>query len=291
MTGQFFPDEVTAEHEYSARFLISMENKPMRRYLFVFLCLCLSCDRDWNSPFEPENRIPSEGLVAYYPFNNSARDESSNAYHLGLIRAAYADDRFNRADSALLLNGIDAYAMNNNLLTIENQFTISLWIYPTTTHEIDKESISGVLGTGGQKYAIGPTHGNRWSESYVGLGVSAGTNGISLYEHGGNYMPAVLVWEGTLTRWTHVAVLYKDNRCTLYVDGKSKKIGLKSERDAQPSTRYIGAAYHGTTWGDAITSFFSGRVDDIRIYNRVLTAAEIGALYRESENSVFNEAH
>lgn len=260
----------------------------MRVCLIFILILSSNCSREWLSPFEPNNGIPCEGMVACYKFSGNTHDEGFNAFHLGLIKATYATDRFNQTNSAMLFNGIDAYLVNNNLLTIENRFTISLWIHTTATHEIDEESISSCLGTSGQKFAIGPTHGNRWSEKYVGLGISAGTNGISVYEHASDYMPAVLVWEGAVTGWTHVVVLYQNKQCTLYVNGKKKRIGLKSERDAQPSTRYFGAAYHGSLSGEGIMSFFPGRLDDIRIYNRVLTVTEIGALYEESLFSICN---
>lgn len=275
-----------AVHNHIPITLFDWENQLMRACLIFIMILSFNCSREWKSPFEPDNGIPCEGMVACYKFSGNTQDESTNSFHLGLIKATYDTDRLNQPNSAMLFNGLDAYLVNNNLLTVEHHFTISLWIKPTTTHEIDEESISSCLGTSGQKFAIGPTHGNSWSDKYAGLGISAGTNGISVYEHASYYMPAVLVWEGAVTGWTHVVVLYQNKQCTLYVNGKKKRIGLKSERDAQPSTRYFGAAHHGSFSGDGIMSFFPGLLDDVRVYDRVLTTTEIETLYYESENSV-----
>ncbi len=52
-------------------------NSLMIKYFFyilpIFLIL-MACSRKWNNPFdlEIEELVPTDGLVAYYPFNGNA---------------------------------------------------------------------------------------------------------------------------------------------------------------------------------------------------------------------------
>ena len=46
--------------------------------------------------------------------------------------------------------------------------------------------------------------------SNAGAGISVGTNGISVFEHGDNYLPSLLVYDVPLTGWDHVVVVYEN---------------------------------------------------------------------------------
>lgn len=94
--------------------------------------------------------------------------------------------------------------------TIMNTFTMEVWINPTARHSIDWESTSGTDGVYGENYVVFPPHGDwTWGDGHAGAGISAGTNGVSVYEHASDYMPALLVWEGTVKGLTHVVVVYR----------------------------------------------------------------------------------
>ncbi len=149
---------------------------------------------------------------------------------------------------------------------MSNTFTMEVWAYPTTTHEVDAQATTGTHGTSGQRYAIFPSHGQNGNES--GVGISVGTNGVSVYELAGSYMPAILVWQGAVKGWTHVAVVYTNRQPKLYVNGELKATGLTSPRTlVHPSASITGGYYGG----------FLGSTDEVRIWNRALTAEEIKA--------------
>src|SRR5262249_24207632 len=83
---------------------------------------------------------------------------------------------------------------------LATSFPVSFGVWPTAPHEIDPEATTGATGTTGQRYAWGPTQGsNVFGNTHAGLGISVGTNGVSVYEHADYYLPAVLVWQGPLT--------------------------------------------------------------------------------------------
>jgi hypothetical protein len=159
-----------------------------------------------------------------------------------------------------------------NLKNLTNSFTISCWVWPSAPHEIDAEATTGISGTSGQRYAWGPIQGAfTFGDTHAGVGVSVGTNGVSVYEHANSYMPAVLVWEGTVTGWTHVAVAYKAGTPSLYINGVlvRSRVTPSSQAHLHPMPDGIGGMAYG---------FFRGRMDQAAIYGEALNADQVGLL-------------
>ena len=72
-----------------------------------------------------------------------------------------------------------------------------------------------------------------------------------------------------LNAWTHLAMTYDGTTLRLFVDGG--QVGTRAV--ASPQLTSTGALRFGgnTIWGE----YFTGRIDEIRIYNRVLSQTEI----------------
>ncbi len=158
---------------------------------------------------------------------------------------------------------------SSTLLTAApNNFTMELWVNPTATRAVIGESTSGTGGTSNQRYAIFSAHGS----ANAGAGISVGTNGISVLEHGDGYLPALLEWNAPLSGWTHVAVVYTNKTPSLYVNGNLVKTGLTSLRpNVYPS---VGT---GSSYG-----YYAGALDNVRIWSTSRTLAQIQAdMYRE----------
>ncbi|MBN1890915.1 MAG: right-handed parallel beta-helix repeat-containing protein, partial [Thermoflexales bacterium] len=154
---------------------------------------------------------------------------------------------------------------------IVNSFTIAAWVKPAEPHEIDSQNTGGTDGMSGQRYLVSPSNGsNTWGDGHAGAGISAGTNGVSVYEHADLYMPSLLTWEGSLVEWTHIAVVYTDKQPALYVDGSLVKTGLTSPQAwVHPTTDNIGGGDYG---------YFAGLVDSVVVYDRALSAFEVSCL-------------
>ena len=77
----------------------------------------------------------TNGLVAYYPFNGNANDQTTNVNNGTPHNAVLTTDRFNQANSAYAFNGANAYisAPNQSYLTFPNggDFSISIWAAAT----------------------------------------------------------------------------------------------------------------------------------------------------------------
>jgi len=146
-------------------------------------------------------------------------------------------------------------------------FSFGGWLKTSATHEIDPESTSGTGGVNSQRYAFDPQHGG---ETDGGAGLSVGTNGILVYEHGSNYMPATAVYQADIgSDWNHIMIVYDNKQPIIYLNGSAVRVGLTSPRGVVNAPIHFGGMAYG---------YFEGLMDEIRIYNRALSAAEIRKL-------------
>ncbi len=182
-------------------------------------------------------------------------------------------------------DGKGAYSFNGNTNNYiswtytkpQNSFTMVAWVKATTTHEID--SLSDPLGgVSGEKYVFWPNHE---ANSSAGAGLSVGTNGITVYEHGDWYLPAVAEYIGNLsTHWHHIAIVYANKQPKIYLDGALVSTG-------GISTRTI--VYAPTQMGSGSYGGFPGLIEDVRIYNSSLSAVEIKALYNNRTDRIVSQ--
>jgi hypothetical protein len=145
--------------------------------------------------------------------------------------------------SHLTFNGNTVVITEKQLFTnIQNTFTIEFWSKPGGTHGIDKESREGLSGTSNKRYVITPVHGafRDGDSSRAGVGISVGTNGVSVYEHTTGYIPAVLVYITTLEDWNHIAVVYVNKTPFLYINGQFVRKGLRSKKNAVVPSGVLG---------------------------------------------------
>ncbi|HZI17267.1 MAG TPA: LamG-like jellyroll fold domain-containing protein, partial [Pyrinomonadaceae bacterium] len=234
-------------------------------------------------------------LVAYWRFDagtglvaaDSSGKNNTGTLHgatwaAGKVGAGAAN--FNGAGSQV---AVDAGAALRN---VTNNFTLSFWARPRAAHEIDPEGSNAVhYGTAGQKYAIGAEQGESLygSADHAGVGVSVGTNGVSVYEHTSNYMPASLVHQAAIDGWTHVTVVYENRVPKLYVNGTHVRTGVAGPKSF---LHVVPQGIGGQNYG-----FFDGEMDEVKIFNGAMTDAQVAALARPPAELVahwkFDEGH
>ena len=216
------------------------------------------------------NVKPSNGLVAWYPFNGNAGDSSGFGNHGTTSNVSLTTDRVNSANSAYQFNGTNSKITvpTNISLRPNNRITVCAWIRSenktaSAWNMIFSHRYSD-LGTPYDSYKIGtfPTAGynNRWS---FGIGVQSTLTQTELLSK-----PKVD------NVWMHIAASY---------DGIAMKVFLNGLLDTSYNTVINTIAYGsiGLNIGNSIpnsSDAFLGKIDDLRIYDRALSTNEIKAL-------------
>ncbi|MFT7183881.1 MAG: hypothetical protein ACI9QC_000206, partial [Oceanicoccus sp.] len=124
--------------------------------------------------------------------------------------------------------------------------------------------------------------------------------GMNIYLDGGNVYGGA--WGGTITdgyvsgavstnTWTNVIITYdSDGSFTLYVDGVSKGTATPGgDMPAHSASDALGAMVGDTQYHDGVAvgegNYFTGEIDDFRIYSTVFTANEISTLAAGRDDS------
>jgi len=208
-------------------------------------------------------------LVGWWQFEEASGtlfDQSDN-HNDGTPNNGVLYQQAGQVGYALGFDGVDDYVIVGTTGRPSDTFSFGAWLKTTATHEIEAEATSGTGGVNNQRYAFDPRHGG---EQNGGAGLSIGTNGIAVYEHGSNYMPTTAAYPTELgDDWNHVMVVYDNKLPTIYLNGREVHTGLESPREIV----YAPFQFGGMTYG-----YFEGLMDEVRIYNRALSAAEIKKL-------------
>ncbi|MCX6872589.1 MAG: glycosyl hydrolase [Verrucomicrobia bacterium] len=152
---------------------------------------------------------------------------------------------------------------------VSKPFTMVAWVKPGADTALPDEAKSGV--SSGQiqpnNYVVYPVPGHEvWSGPAAGAGLAVGRNGVTVVEHGGSHLAAVLVCPTPVTDWTHIAVVYRDGTPQLYLNGKLAHTGLKSV-----------FAVHGSVGVSHTREIapFKGKRAGLQQFDHALTDAEI----------------
>jgi hypothetical protein len=203
-----------------------------------------------------QSALPTDGLVAYYPFNGNANDESGNGNNGIVYGATLTVDRKGIINSAYRFNGSDNY-IKYPLLSSSNVITISLWFYWENTSANEMIFYNGFADRNGFGLLVSSNNGSIGNK----LGIIHG--GLSY-----NILSNSPICPNNI--WKNVIVIKENNLWKLLIDSQLISTGTGSPNLATGSFTISYIANH-----------FKGKIDDIRIYNRTLTETEIQQLYNE----------
>ncbi|MBY9078663.1 glycosyltransferase [Paenibacillus sp. HN-1] len=166
--------------------------------------------------------------------------------------------------NALRFNG-EEWIKFERSCKISNTFTYEFWVKADEDQIMDEERNTGADGIGGRSYLIGPDF---YPEGAAGCGVSVGTNGISVYEHSVNHLPARMVFAYDFSDWQHVAIVCEEKKLRLYINGlgvKGESLATNAER-LVPSLCLGGHEHYGT---------FKGQVREFRLWSTARSELDI----------------
>ena len=217
-----------------------------------------------TTAFIPRSSLPAslqEGLIAYYPFNGNANDESGNGNHGAIYGARLASDRHMQQMKAFAFKHGHYIDLPPKFLSQQETLALAAWCKPAFP---DGKKWPRIVGGNGDDLAknIG---------FYIGQRV-ADLRRRFLFEletEAGNI--AVESPEIPVGHWLHVAMVSDGQSLTCFVNGKRIAKETVIEKLVTMKTLTVGSPHR--------YFHYEGSIDDIRIYNRALSEAEVKALY------------
>jgi len=221
------------------------------RYKILMCLLPVMCLLMLQTAFAVE-----DGLMLYLPFNENLKDLSDNNFAVEVQgKESYADGKF---DQAFEFDGATNLAIQDEK---EGAFdgisglTIGVWVNQETHHD---NGIVVKLTTAGSFW---PCSYNleTWSDqlAYFDVGADAGSYATASY---------------TLGEWYYLVGVFDGAKGEdrIYIDGNLEKTNKRDEKTVPDGTEpvYIGCVSPGSY-------YFIGALDELVIYNRALTDAEI----------------
>lgn len=205
---------------------------------------------------------PDDYVAAHYMLDETsgtqALDASGREMHgvyqnsptLGVAGAAAA------TTTAVQFDGVDDYVTLPPVfdLGLRGNFTVTAWVNLTST--AGERPIVGTDGiTPGNALQLSITNGR----PHLGFYLNDTTSDTTL----------------TTYQWYHLAYRFYEGEQAIFVDGS-----LDTATTGHENFKGLDTCLIGRSWGDSGTpNRFSGRIDDVQIYSRALTDAEIATLY------------
>jgi hypothetical protein len=217
---------------------------------------------DGKFEFFPKNSKwwADEGLVLHLPFDEGSgtvvRDHSNNGNNGTIYGATWVDGKYGKA---LDFNGVEDYVDIPYSASLDNfnELTISCWVYPHQFH--DNTYYRHIIEKGWQNYGAFVLFQHRNLDVFV-FEIRDSVGQKSAYEA-----------FTAINTWYHIVCTFKRNdKVTIYVNGK-KGTEMPTLDESLTLNSAINIA--------GSTNDFNGIIDEIRIYNRALSANEIKALY------------
>ncbi|MBI4174404.1 MAG: hypothetical protein HY517_02065, partial [Candidatus Aenigmarchaeota archaeon] len=170
-----------------------------------------------------------------------------------------------RFGNALTFDGVnDAIDLGSHVsLQVNNSFTVMAWVY-----HIKQPGRGEIVGWGANGWGFQiPGQNNEAPDR-----LTFGKEGVDNVNCGPCTVPE--------SRWAHVAMTYNGTNTTFYIDGVQAGVNATPSRTFSFTTR-LGVGARGD-----LNNLFNGSIDEVRIYNYSMTAAEINASARGVWNDI-----
>jgi len=226
-----------------------------------------------NSSSTEVSATPNAGQLAYLKFDETSGTRAIDTWGAthGTL-AATASRNTGKSGQGLKLDGTaNSYAsLPSNVVSTLSNFTISSWV--------KMDALANWMrvfdfGTGTSKYLF--------------LSVQTGTAGQVRFaiKNGGSEQGMTYNYAVPLNTWTHFAITQSGNTCSMYINGAlvstNTGVTIKPSTIGAMNQNYLGKSQ----WPDPM---FKGSIDEFKIYNRALSAAEIVEGMKSTQTIKFN---
>jgi hypothetical protein len=244
---------------------LSRSSRVWRPFLWVALaCMVasLACCDSTNARSSEPTADYSSGLIALYHFDGNANDSSGSGYDGIVSGATLSTDRFGNPNSAFSFDGTSSRITTIPVANLPSSLTVSCWLYPTV---LDRQIWGSVLRPSGGKNGFATflgANGQLWMTYYKGnldYGDISSSTGLSF-----------------LNQWIHIAYTVDGSgSVNIYCNGNQVGSGsIVHAPDASDVALTLGISILQQT-----QYFFAGKIDEVRAYNRALSATDIQAMF------------
>lgn len=203
----------------------------------------------------------SRGRILHYQFNNNTNDSSPSAANATAGGGfSYVNDRFGNANSAIRLNGTNAFVDVPDGTWFNGAYSTSCWVRPEAFGTFARiyDFANGQANDNVLACLTQGTNGRLAAENYVG-----NVSGVRLDAPVG----------APLNQWSHVAITYNGTVLRIFLNGNLIATGNSTgPRLITRTLNYIGRS----NW--AADAFAQSAFDDFMVWNRVITDSEIRTL-------------
>ena len=214
---------------------------------------------------------PEGGLVAHYPLDGDARDASGNGYHGTSSGVEPGEDLFGNESGALLFQGTqDRIDLPHQVLDGLRDVSISFWL--KTTNRGEQAIVSGANGSNDNEYTLYQMREDQFRLFSHGR--------FEYTEHECDVYVDPIADGG----WHHIVWVRNASEgfSDFYVDGAGQKgiCGHLEYRTLSVEDRGLVLGQEQDWLGGGFSEYraFQGSLDDLWIYDRALTPAEVQAL-------------
>lgn len=228
---------------------------------------------DWVTKFTlyGYSPVPTNGLVAYYPFNGSANDESGNGNNGTVNGATLTTDRKGNSNKAYSFDGNTSY-ISYNIMNM-SELSVSIWF---NNNDTDFNRYQKLFSFGVESIHVGIQN------SYDNTASCQGVINSNVSNNGTIATSCDVAPNYSDGQWHHVVAIYSpvNHFFRIYVDAILKSEGELTAQFNTFNVFDIGRS-NSPCCGYFQGTMFNGKLDDARIYNRALSDSEIQALYNE----------
>jgi len=213
----------------------------------------------------------NDGLVAYYPFNGNAQDASGNGHNGTVYRDGSTTDKLGHPNGALDFNGADSYVQLPILSSyFMSDFSISAWVLFRDFNRYYPHILCGENNYV-TFHGLGPVYGDDAQK-------------VAFYQESHTTIPSDRIVPQISTSYLnvgvfyHVAVVKRPDTASIYLNGQlQSSISTNIAGYPMLNGNFVLA---GTGFMFHSDEYLNGKIDDVRIYNRALSEAEVKEIYK-----------